>query len=63
MSRQAKDTREAKRLERLYGTKAQGTSHTTVLRLVRDRGLEGAIAQLEAWGMKPTEAKAGGRDG
>ena len=45
--------KDARRLEKLYDTKARGTTHTTVLRLIRERGIEGAIAQLEAWGMRP----------
>jgi len=47
------DSKEARRLEKLYDTKAHGTGHQTVLRLIREKGLDGAIAQLEAWGMKP----------
>lgn len=45
--------REARRIERLYATKEHGTSHSTVLRLLRDQGAEATIAQLEAWGMRP----------
>jgi hypothetical protein len=46
-------TVQARQLERLYRTKEHGTGHQTVLRLIRERGLDGAIQQLEAWGMKP----------
>jgi len=56
MSNQSKDTKEARRLEKLYGTREQGTAHSTVLRLVRQRGVEGAAAQLVAWGLKPVTA-------
>lgn len=53
MGNQSRETKDARDLERLYDTKAYGTKHQTVLRLVRERGLEGAMAQLEAWGMVP----------
>lgn len=57
-------TREARRLERLYQTKKHGTKHGTVMRLLHNVGLEGAILQLEAWGMKPDSAPpSGGADG
>jgi hypothetical protein len=46
-------TRTARKLERLYNTKAHGTKHATVMRLLHNVGLEGTIQQLEAWGMKP----------
>ena len=45
--------RDARRLEKLYATKEHGTKYTTVLRLVVERGLEGAIRQLEDWGLTP----------
>ena len=52
MSHRSTATRNARRLERLYQTKAHGVKHMTVLRLLSERGLDGAIEQLEAWGMK-----------
>jgi hypothetical protein len=55
-------TREARRLERLYQTKKHGTKHGTIMRLLHNVGLEGAIAQLEAWGMKPTELPTNTRE-
>jgi hypothetical protein len=51
MSNRSTATKNARRLEKLYGTKAHGVKHMTVLRLVNERGLDGAIEQLEAWGM------------
>ena len=54
MTQRSRATKDARRLERLYRTKEHGTGHQTVLRLLRERGLEGAIQQLEAWGMKPS---------
>lgn len=53
MTNKAGGRGDARRLEKLYGTKAHGTSYQTVLNLVRERGLDGAIKQLEEWGMKP----------
>lgn len=53
MSGRSQSTRDARRLERLYGTKAGGTNHYTVLRLIRQRGLDGAIEELEAMGFRP----------
>ena len=52
MSHRSTATRNARRLERLYQTKAHGVKHMTVLSLLSERGLDGAIEQLEAWGMK-----------
>lgn len=52
-------TREARRLEHLYQTKKHGTKHGTVMRLLHNVGLEGAIRQLEAWGMKPDGVPSG----
>jgi hypothetical protein len=52
MTNRGHDVKDARKLEKLYATKAHGTKHSTVLRLVREKGLEGAIEQLEAWGMK-----------
>lgn len=52
-------TREARRLERLYNTKAHGTKHGTVMRLLHNVGLEKTIEQLEAWGMKPVADLSG----
>lgn len=49
-------TKTARRLEKLYDTKAHGTKHSTVMSLLRDKGLEGTMVQLEAWGMKPLHA-------
>ena len=51
-------TRDARAIEVLYDTKAHGTGHQTVVRLIQERGLDGAIEQLEAWGMKPLTPKA-----
>jgi hypothetical protein len=45
--------KDAKRLMALYDCKKHGTKYSTVLNLLKERGLEGAITQLEAWGMKP----------
>jgi len=53
MTNRGNDSKEARKLEKLYRTKEHGTGHQTVLRLIREKGLDGAIAQLEAWGMKP----------
>ena len=53
MGNRSAATREARRLERLYDTKAHGTKHSTILRLLHDVGLEKTIEQLEAWGMRP----------
>ena len=50
MTNRSRTTKEARKL---YGTKAQGTSHQTVMNLLHERGLDGTIAQLEAWGMRP----------
>lgn len=52
-------TREARRLERLYNTKAHGTKHATVMRLLHNHGLEGTIVQLESWGMRPSATTEG----
>ncbi len=54
MGHQSQETKDARRLEKLYRTKEHGCAHSTVLRLIRQKGVDGAIAQLEAWGMKPT---------
>jgi len=54
MTQRSHATKDARRLERLYRTKEHGTAHQTVLRLIRECGLEGAIQQLEVWGMKPS---------
>lgn len=51
MSNRSRETKDARSLEKLYQTKANGVKHMTVLRLVTERGLDGAIEQLEAWGM------------
>jgi hypothetical protein len=51
MTSRSTETKNARKLERLYRTKEHGTKHTTVLNLIRDHGLDGAMAQLEAWGM------------
>jgi hypothetical protein len=53
MTTRSKTTKTARQLERLYNTKAHGTKHGTVMRLLHNVGLEGTIRQLEAWGMKP----------
>lgn len=63
MGDRSQTTKDARRLEKLYGTKEHGTSHSTVHRLVSERGLEGAIQQLEAWGMKPAGASEGAGEG
>ncbi len=59
-------SKQARMLEKVYETKKHGTKHMTVLRLVQEQGLEGAIDQLEAWGMKriteSDETKKGGTD-
>lgn len=55
MSGRSSMTKEARRIERLYGTKAHGTKHGTVMRLLHNVGLEGCIQQLEAWGLKPND--------
>lgn len=52
MSHHSKETREARRIERLYSTKANGCAHSTVIRLLREQGTEGCLRQLEAWGMR-----------
>jgi hypothetical protein len=54
MSHQSQETKDARRLEKLYRTKEHDCAHSTVLRLIREKGIEGAKKQLEAWGMKPT---------
>lgn len=61
MGNQSAPTKRARELEKLYDTKAHGTNHTTVLRLVLDHGFEGAAKQLEAWGMtaSPTAGRTG----
>lgn len=51
MTNRSHDTKDARKIEKLYNTKGHGTSHSTVLRLIRERGLDGAISQLESWGM------------
>lgn len=55
MANQSSRTKEARRIERLYNTKAHGTKHGTVMRLIENHGIEGCIQQLEAWGMKAGE--------
>ena len=55
MSDRSRTTKDARRLEKVYDTKAHGTKHRTVMQLIHDRGLDGAIEQLEAWGLKRTE--------
>ena len=62
MTTRSKTTKTARKLERLYNTKAHGTKHSTVMRLLHNVGLEGTIQQLEAWGMTPNAdpAPAGG---
>jgi GH24 family phage-related lysozyme (muramidase) len=57
MSNRSHETKDARKLEKLYNTKEHGTSHSTVMRLIREKGLEGAMAQLESWGMKPNGSK------
>jgi hypothetical protein len=52
MTNRSHTTKDARKLEKLYDTKSHGVSHSTVLRLIQERGLDGAIEQLEAWGMK-----------
>jgi len=54
MSNRSRATKDARKLEKLYGTKARQIAHSTILRLIRERGLDGAIQQLEAWGLTPT---------
>ena len=56
MTTRSKTTTTARQLERLYNTKAHGTKHGTVMRLLHNVGLEKTIEQLEAWGMKANEA-------
>jgi len=51
VSNRSTATKTARKLEKLYRTKEHGTKHTTVLRLLTERGLDGTIEQLEAWGM------------
>jgi hypothetical protein len=58
MSNRTTAQRNARRLMKVYDVKAHGSCYTTVLRLVREQGLDGAIEQLEAWGMKPQVADA-----
>jgi hypothetical protein len=53
MTNRSAASKGARKLEKLYNTKGHGTKHSTVLRLVEERGLEGAIQQLESWGMAP----------
>ncbi len=53
MTNRSHATKDARKLEKLYRTKEHGTKHTTVLRLISEHGLEGAMRQLEAWGMTP----------
>ena len=51
--------KDVKRLMALYDCKKHGTKYSTVLNLLKERGLEGAITQLEDWGMRAnTTAKA-----
>lgn len=77
MSNRTTAQRNARRLMKVYDVKAHGSCYTTVLRLVRERGLDATIEQLEAWGMKPIGSnesdapvspsgdgsRGGGRDG
>jgi hypothetical protein len=56
----SRDTKDARKIEKLYDTKAYGTKHSTVVRLIREKGLEGAMTQLEEWGLKRVDV-AGGR--
>jgi hypothetical protein len=51
VSNRSTATKTARKLEKLYQTKKHGTNHMTVLRLLAERGLDGTIEQLEAWGM------------
>ena len=51
MSNKGADKGIARQLEHIYNTKARGISYNTMLRLVREHGVGGAIAQLEALGM------------
>ena len=62
MTTRSTESRNARRLERLYGTKASGIQYTTVLRLIRDRGLDGAMLELESRGLKPVVAIVPDRD-
>lgn len=52
MTNRGRDTKDARKLEKLYDTKAHGVKHMTVLNLVREHGLDLAMEQLEAWGLK-----------
>ncbi len=52
MTNRSHDSKDARKLEKLYDTKRHGTNHSTVLRLIQEKGLDGAIEQLEAWGMR-----------
>ena len=54
MSNRSQATRDARRIEKLYKTKEHGTKHQTVLHLIQERGVDGCIEQLEAWGMSPS---------
>lgn len=49
----ARNSKDAKRLTKLYGTRERGVGHQRVLLLIRERGLDGAIAELEAMGFRP----------
>lgn len=53
MSNQSHRTKTARKLEKLYATKAHGTKHGTIMRLLENHGLDGCINQLEAWGLRP----------
>jgi hypothetical protein len=53
MSGQSHRTKTARKLEKLYSTKAHDVKHQTIMRLLEDRGLDGTINQLEAWGLRP----------
>ena len=49
----ARNSKDAKRLTKLYGTRERGVGHQRVLLLIRERGLDGAIEEIEAMGFRP----------
>lgn len=51
MTSSGTDSKDARRLEKQYGTKARGIKHSVVLRKLRDDGLAATIDWLEAQGL------------
>lgn len=58
MTRKGTTKTGAREVARTYGTAAHGIGHARLVQLIRQHGLEGAIQQLEAMGLKPVAALA-----